>query len=138
MKDFSFQDCIDSNTAKKVFIDELRVRSLIKVSSDRLEVIAKITKKSCNFVFEDYYTSILELLQALAMKKGYNISNHLCLGYFLRDYLDRSDLFFMFDDLRYKRNSLTYYGNMMEYDVALDAIEKSKKLIFILDKLVLE
>ena len=34
-----------------------------------------------------------------------------------------------FDDIRYKRNSLTYYGNRMDYEIAKQAIEKCKKII---------
>ena len=43
--------------------------------------------------------------------------------------IKREDLFNTFDDIRFKRNSLTYYGNRMDFATAKDAIEKSKKLI---------
>ena len=72
---------------------------------------------------------MLELLQAIVIKKGYNILNHLCLGYYLRDVLKKDDLFRMFDDLRYKRNALTYYGNRMDFETAKASIEKCKELI---------
>ena len=91
--------------------------------------IKELNKENCNFVFEDYYTSLLELLQAMTFKKGFNILNHVCLGYYLRDILKREDLYLIFDDLRYKRNSLTYYGKRMEFDVAKQAIEKCKRII---------
>ncbi|RMF55928.1 hypothetical protein D6745_00775, partial [Candidatus Woesearchaeota archaeon] len=84
---------------------------------------------NCNFVFEDYYTSLLELLQAIAFLNGYNILNHLCIGFYLRDILKREDLFIIFDDLRYKRNSLTYYGTKMDYNTAKQSIDKCKTLI---------
>jgi len=93
-------------------------------------------KKNCNFVFEDYYISILELLQAIAFMKGFNISNHICLGFYLREVSKREDLCIIFDDLRYKRNSLTYYGTRMDFETAKQAIEKSKKLISEIKKLV--
>ena len=86
-----------------------------------------MNEKNCNFIFEDYYTSLLELLQAVTFKKGFNILNHLCLGYYLRDILKRGDLYVIFDDLRYKRNALTYYGSRMDYETAKQAIEKCKK-----------
>ena len=80
-------------------------------------------------MFEDYYTSILELLQAIVVIEGYKITNHVCLGFYLRDILKREDLYLIFDDLRYKRNSLTYYGKRMDFETAKKAVEKSKKLI---------
>jgi len=87
-------------------------------------------------VFEDYYTSIVELIQAIAFSEGYNILNHVCLGFYLRDVLKKEDLFRIFDDLRFKRNSLTYYGNRMDFETSKQAIKKSIKLIKELQSLV--
>jgi len=55
--------------------------------------------------------------------------NHICLGYFLRDVLKEDRLYNLFDDLRYKRNSLTYYGNKMDFETAKQSIENSKTLM---------
>jgi hypothetical protein len=84
---------------------------------------------NCNFVFEDYYTSLLELLQAMCFKEGFNISNHICLGFYILDILKREELFILFDDVRYKRNLLTYYGKRMDFETAKRAIEKCRKII---------
>ena len=65
----------------------------------------------------------------MTFKKGFNILNHLCLGFYLRDILKREDLFIVFDDVRFKRNSLTYYGSRMDYETEKQAIEKCKKMI---------
>lgn len=35
----------------------------------------------------------------------------------------------MFDDVRFKRNSLTYYGKKMDFEIAKDAILKCKILL---------
>ncbi len=129
MKEASWSDCLQSNSAINVSPDKERAKSLIETSEERINIIKEINEKNCNFVFEDYYTSLLELLQALIIKKGYKILNHLCLGYYLRDVLKREDLFRIFDDLRYKRNSLTYYGIRMGFEVAKDSIEKCEKLM---------
>src|SRR3989344_5179696 len=129
MKEASWNDCIETNSAKKISPDIGRANSLINTSGERINVINKINEKNCNFIFEDYYTSMLELLQALVIKKGYNVLNHLCLGYYLRDVLKKDDLFRIFDDLRYKRNALTYYGNRMDFETAKASIEKCKELI---------
>ena len=129
MKDVNWNDCLTNKSAKTITPDIKRAKSLIETANERIGLIKEINEKNCNFVFEDYYTSILELLQAITFKKGYNILNHVCLGFYLRDILKREDLFILFDDVRFKRNSLTYYGSRMDYETAKQAIEKCKELI---------
>jgi len=129
LKESNWNDCLESSSTRKVSIDKKRANSLLETSRERISLINKITEKNCNFVFEDYYTSLLEILQAIAFLNGYNISNHICMGFYLRDILKREDLFVIFDDLRYKRNSLTYYGTKMEFEVAKQAIQNCKRVI---------
>ena len=129
MKSASWNDCLLNSSAKTITPDIKRAESLIETANERINLIEEVTEKNCNFIFEDYYTSLLELLQAMTFKKGFNISNHICLGYYLRDVLKREDLYILFDDLRYKRNSLTYYGSRMDYETAKQSIEKCKKII---------
>ena len=129
MKDADWNSCLINKSARTITPDKRRAESLIETANERISLIKEINEKNCNFIFEDYYTSLLELLQAIAFKKGINILNHLCLGYYLRDVLKREDLYILFDDLRYKRNSLTYYGSRMDYETAKQAIEKCKDLI---------
>lgn len=129
MKESNWNDCLINNSVKTITPDIKRAESLIETAKERIILIKEINEKNCNFVFEDYYTSLLELLQAIAFKKGFNVLNHVCLGFYLRDHLKREDLFILFDDLRYKRNSLTYYGKRMDFATAKQAIEKCKRII---------
>lgn len=129
MKEASWEECVEYNSAKKVSPNLKRADSLRGVTEEKIGIIKEITLKNCNFVFEDYYTSLLELLQALIIQRGYKILNHICLGYFLRDVLKEDRLYNLFDDLRYKRNSLTYYGNKMDFETAKQSIENSKTLM---------
>ncbi len=138
MKDASWDDCLENGSTVKVSKNIERAKSLIETSEERLTLIKKIDKKNSNFVFEDYYTSLLELLQALVIKQGYKIINHVCLGYYLRDAIKREELYRAFDDLRYKRNSLTYYGKRMDFETAKQAIEKSRNLIKELNNMLRE
>ena len=129
MKEANWNDCLTNKSAKTITPDIKRAESLIETANERINLIKGINEKNCNFVFEDYYTSTLELLQAKAFKEGFNIINHICLGFYLRDILKREDLFILFDDLRFKRNSLVYYGSRMEFETAKQAIDKCKKII---------
>ncbi len=129
MKETNWKECLINKSAKTITPDIQRAESLIETANERIKLVKEVNEKNCNFVFEDYYTSLIELLQAITFKKGLNILNHICLGYYLRDVLKREDLYLLFDDMRYKRNSLTYYGNRMDYETAEQAIEKCKKII---------
>jgi len=129
MKETNWNDCLTNRSAKNGSPDIKRAESLIETAKERICLIKEINEKNCNFVFEDYYTSLIEFLQAMCFKKGFNVLNHVCLGFYLRDVLKKEKLYMLFDDLRFKRNSLTYYGNRMDYETAKQAIEKCKKVI---------
>ena len=129
MKEASWNDCLFSDSSIKITPDKGKAKSLIETAEDRIECLTKeINPKNANYIFEDYYSSVLELLHALLFLKGYKVTNHICLGYYLKDILKREDLFRLFDDCRFKRNSLIYYGKRMEFETAKNAIEKSKRL----------
>ena len=133
MKETRWNDCLTNRTAKKITPDIKRAESLIETAKERISLVKEINEKNCNFVFEDYYTSLLEILQAMTFQKGYNILNHICIGFYLRDILNREDLYIIFDDVRFKRNSLTYYGNRMDFETARQAIGKCKIIMEGLD-----
>ncbi len=78
------------------------------------------------------------MLHALVLIKGYKVNNHICLGYFIRDVLKNRALFRKFDDCRYKRNSLLYYGKQMDFNVAKENIKISKEIIEKIEKEYLE
>ena len=136
MKEASWKNCLEKNSALRVSPDNARANSLIETAEERILVIKETTERNCNFVFEDYYASTLELLQALVIKKGYKVLNHVCLGHYLRDVLKREEMFMLFDDIRYKRNSLTYYGRRMGFEICKEAIGKCKTLMKEIKKLI--
>ena len=127
----NWNECIFYQAAIKTSANKLRAQSLISTAMGRLSYAEKKESagEEINYEFEDYYTSVVELLQALLVLDGYNVLNHICLGYYLRDILKKEQLFKMFDDCRLKRNSLIYYGKRMEFEIARFSIEKAKKLI---------
>lgn len=130
MKEANWDDCIGFQDAVRITPDRGKAKSLVEIAEERIRFTSKeISEKNANFIFEDYYSSIIELVHSLVILAGYKVSNHICLGYYLKDILKREDLFRVFDDLRYKRNSLTYYGKKMDLETAKETIEKSKLLV---------
>ena len=134
MREASWEECIENNSTVRISSDKERAMSLIETAKERIAIIKEINESTCNFVFEDYYTSLLELIQSLVLIRGFKVLNHTCLGFYLRDVLKRKDLFLIFDDLRYKRNSLTYYGRKMDFETAKASIEKCKTVMKEIEK----
>ena len=129
MRESSWNECVNYNSSVKVTPDKEKSKSLIETAEERMEFSAReLTGKNANYIFEGYYSSILELLHALVLLDGYKVNNHVCLGYYLRDVLKNDELFRLFDDCRFKRNSLVYYGKRMDFDTAKDSIQKANKL----------
>jgi hypothetical protein len=137
-RESSWNDCLDCKSSIAVTPDKLKANSLIETSKSRVLYLngLDLNETSANFIFEGYYVSIVELLHALTLRNGFKVSNHICLGFFLKDIVHNLKLFELFDNLRFKRNSIVYYGKLMEYSVAEEAVARSKTLISELMKLV--
>lgn len=126
----SWEDCLEKKASIRTYKDISRGKSLTETALHRIKHINKdLNENTANYIFEDYYTSILEILEAVILFQGYKVLNHVCLGLFLKDILKREDLFRIFDELRFKRNSLIYYGKRMKFEDAKLSIEKSKRLM---------
>ena len=130
MSEKSWNECLVSENAIKISPNIEKAKSILQIAEERInQSLKNVNEKNVNFVFEDYYSSLIEIIHATVFIKGYKVLNHICLGNYIKDILKREDLFNIFDDLRYKRNSLTYYGSRMDYKTAKQAIEKCKKVI---------
>ena len=129
-RESSWRDCLECNSALKAFPNPGKAKSLIQMAQTRLAFLKTLdlNESSANFLFEGYYSSLVELLHALVILAGFKVNNHICLGFYLRDILNKPSLFAVFDDLRFKRNSSVYYGRLMDFAVAQDAIQKAGKL----------
>jgi hypothetical protein len=84
---------------------------------------------NANFVFEGLYTSTTELLHALLYRSGFKASDHVSLGFYLKDVLRREDLYRLFEQSRIRRNTLIYEGKMMPGDIASSAVETARRII---------
>lgn len=138
MKEDNWNECLENFSARKITPDKAKAKSLTETAFGRIELLTGviINEKNANYIFEDYYSSILEILHSLAILDGFNISNHICIGFYLKEILKQGELYRKFDDLRYKRNSLIYYGKRMNIETAKKAIEDSKSALNELNKLV--
>ncbi len=131
MDEANWQDCLNKEDAVNTSPNKFKAKSLIETAKGRIAYTEEnqISEENANYVFESYYTSILEMLHALIILDGFKIKNHLCISYYLRDVLKKDKLFRLFDDCRFKRNSLVYYGKRMDFEICKDAIIKSKEIL---------
>ena len=84
------------------------INSLIKSSENKLKSEEKllISDVTAGSKISLAYDSLRELLEALALKKGYKIYNNECYTAFLKEIMGESDKGDEFDDLRVIRNAI--------------------------------
>ena len=131
MKESSWEECLENNSSVAVSKDKAKAKSLFETAQARLKFLKGniITNTNSNFIFEGYYSSALEMLHAFILLHGYKVANHVCLGYYLRDIMKMDDLFRIFDDSRFKRNSLVYYGKQLDFNSSVESINKIELFI---------
>ena len=130
MKPTTYKECQENNQANNRQPNHSKAKSLKETAKQRQQFLnQQITAQNANFIFEGLYSSLIEILHAHLIQKGIIITNHVCIGYYLRDKLNKQRLYRMFDECRYKRNSLVYYGNRMPEKTARESITTIKQLI---------
>ncbi|MBI3190539.1 hypothetical protein HYZ41_02445 [archaeon] len=99
-----WKSCLDTLTAKDVKPDEDMIKSLIKMSKNKLlsEEKLEMSDVTAASKLSLAYDSLRELLEALALKKGYKIYNHECFTAFLKEVIKQSDKGDEFDDILVK------------------------------------
>lgn len=124
-----WKTCISDGNSIEITKNQKRAEFLLKRAESTLKVIEKIRLDGDNVLvfFANYYDSLLELLHAIMYAKGYKVRNHICLGYYIRDILKDEESFRVFDRARMLRNSIIYYGDNFDKDVAIGVIEDIKR-----------
>lgn len=134
----NWDDCLEKSSAIEVSKNPFKIKSLIETAKGRIKFVEQISLEpnNSNYIFEIYYSSLLEILHSIVLSNNYSVSNHICLGFYLKEIAKREDLFQLFNDCRIKRNSLVYYEQKMDFETASKLIQKCKKLIEELEKLL--
>ncbi len=125
-----FNDCLKKRIVKEIKEDKELIISLIKTSKNKFdsEKELKLNDTTAGSKISLLYDSLRELLEALAIKKGYKIYNHECYTYFLKEILNESEKGDEFDELRKIRNGINYYAKDITIEEAKDVLEKINKL----------
>lgn len=93
---------------RKVSVDEFQIKSLKNKAIKRLKRARN--SKDIDFVVEDYYEVIKELLVCLMLSHGLRSKNHQCLiSFFYKITKNEADSL-LISQMSYFRNRLVYYG----------------------------
>jgi len=125
-----WEECRSKMIVKNVRPDKGMIKSLIKSSENKIEsenmlIMNDVTAAS---KLSLAYDSLRELLEALALMRGYKIYNHECYTAFLKEIIGESLKGDEFDDIRKTRNAVNYYGKDITQKDAEKHISEIKML----------
>jgi len=133
-----FEYYLQRGIAKKSGSDKPRAKFLISESETSLEglneriKIIGINNKNANSIIKDCYDIIMELVRAKLLIDGYSSSGNYAhegeISYLKKLGFIDNDLSFL-NDLRYFRNSVTYYGKILNEEYAKKVYDFLNKVI---------
>ena len=117
-----WKECCQKRIVKDVTRDTQMILSLAKTSSNKAisESQLPLNETTASSKLSLAYDSLRELLEALALHKGYKIYNHECYTSFLKEMMMQSNKGDDFDEIRKVRNSVNYYGK----DISVEETDK--------------
>lgn len=121
----------NKNLVKEVQPDKNLMSSLAKSSAKKLysESLLELSDDTASSKMSLAYDALRELLEAVALSKGYKIYNHECYCSFLKEVVNESSLGDEFDEFRKIRNAINYYGKDVTAEEAKVTLEKMSLLI---------
>jgi hypothetical protein len=127
----SFENLIKEGIVKKVPVDIVRARSLIKSSQQAISTakIIPFNEETLKTIFRELYESLREYCEALGYIKGYKFLNHESITLFLYEVLNEKEISLKFDRYRKLRNGINYYGNAIEIQTIKEALAEIPLLI---------
>ena len=122
-----FEYYINKGIVRKIAPDKPRAEFLIKESEVSLEGLKErvkvmgINDKNANSIIKDCYDIIMEIIRAKLLLEGYSFSGSHAheaeVSYLKKLGFADGDVSFL-NELRYFRNSITYYGKLLDREYA--------------------
>lgn len=140
-----FDDYLKQGIINKCSINKPRAEFLINETektfrglNKRLDAIG-IDEDNANSIVKDCYDIIMEVIRAKLLLTGYcsagKFAHEAEVSYLKKCGFSDNDISFI-NDLRYFRNSVTYYGKILSVEYAKQVVEFTKKIHPKLKKLV--
>jgi len=125
-----WEECKNKELIKPAKADENLVNSLIKSSKNKAESAdrLKLDEITVQSKISLFYDSLREILEALAIKKGFKIYNHECFCSFLKEICKEERFSREFNEFRRIRNQINYYAKEISAQDAKTLISDMAKL----------
>ena len=129
-----WDECFCKKFVKEIKTDTNLINSLIETSKDKLISNKKLPLEEATASTKIciLYDSLREILEAIAIKKGFKIYNHECFTSFLKEICHKESIANEFDKFRIIRNKINYYGKKItinEAKIILPGIIKIRSLL---------
>jgi|SRR3989338_4538382 len=127
----SWNDYVKDGTIRKTMPNKGRIKTLINMANVRIDVISKIKidEQNASVIFTNYYDSLREICEAVALLNGYKIYFHEATGLFLKEILNEESFFARFDKYRTMRNGVHYYGTPVPFAESVQCINNMLEII---------
>ena len=132
-----FEYYVNEGIIKKIRPDKPRAEFLKKESEvsleglkERVEIIG-INDKNANSIIKDCYDVIMEMIRAKLLLDGYSSSGsyaHEAEISYLKTLRFLENESYFLNELRYFRNSVTYYGKILDKEYAEKVLKFMKKI----------
>jgi hypothetical protein len=130
-----FEYYVKKGIIRKCSPDKQRAEFLIIESNDSYEGLCErveklgINEKNANSIIKDCYDVLMELIRAKMLLSGYNSAGRFAheaeVAFLVNLNFSEHDIIFL-NDLRYFRNSVTYYGKKLDLEYANKVVEFTK------------
>ena len=126
----NWNTCLRQKEAKPIKPDLEMATSLEKTSANKMfsSQLLEIKEETVASKISLEYDSVRELLEAIALRKGFKIYNHVCYTGFLKEILKKMELAEEFDELRIIRNDINYYGKEVSIIEAKEVLKRLENL----------
>ena len=142
-KDFEYY--LQKGIVRKITSDIPRARFLVEESEISFEGLKEmiqaigINNRNSNLVIKNVYDILIGLIRAKLLLEGYissgNYAHEAEISYLKKIGFSDKEISFL-NELRYFRNSVTYYGKILDKEYAEKVMELTKKNYLKLKKLV--
>ena len=126
----NWNTCLRQKEAKPIKPDLEMAASLEKTSANKAysSELLELKEETVASKISLDYDAVRELLEAIALRHGFKIYNHVCYTGFLKEILKQTDLAEEFDELRIIRNDINYYGKNVSIIEAKEVLKRLEKL----------
>jgi hypothetical protein len=128
-----WQSCITGRIVKEAKTDSNKIASLMEISGNKLGSAKVLGDEHYYAKVSLLYDALRELLECIALERGFKIYNHECYTAFLKEIALESSRGDQFDTFRKVRNGINYYGKKITPEEGKALIAQMLEFITFLD-----